>query len=64
MSPRLASNLSVSNSVSSVPLGSLFAGEKHKHVVRFYSEDTALIDTLAPVAEEALAAGDAVLRCV
>jgi PAS domain S-box-containing protein len=61
MSPRLASNLSVSNSVSSVPLGSLFAGEKHKHVVRFYSEDTALIDTLAPVAEEALAAGDAVL---
>ena len=62
MAPRLVSSASqATNDFPAAPLSSLVAGDKHKHVLRFYSEDTALIDTLAPAAAESLAAGEAVL---
>jgi PAS domain S-box-containing protein len=62
MAPRLVSSpAKATNDFSAASLVGLFAGDQHKHVVRFYSEDTALIDTLAPVVGAALAAGDAAL---
>jgi PAS domain S-box-containing protein len=51
-----------SKDASSAPLASLLAGKKHHehdHVVRFYTEDNALIDTITPIVAVALQAGDA-----
>jgi PAS domain S-box-containing protein len=50
-----------SNDSSRASVANLLAGKKHDHAVRFYTEDAALIDALAPVAGAALGAGDAVL---
>lgn len=59
MAPRLASNASnVSKDAPPVPLTTWLRGEKHEHVVRFYTEEEVLIDTLASYAAIPLEAGD------
>jgi PAS domain S-box-containing protein len=60
MSTRSVSGLSdASKDSPSAQLPSLFAGKRNQHVVRFYTEDNALIDTIAPIVAAALEAGDA-----
>ena len=61
MSSRLEPTGTRVSSSASAPLTSMFAGDQHKHVVRFYSDYKGLTETLAPIAGSALVAGDAVI---